>query len=75
MKAMIDGNTQIRAIAVHVKHMIPSINQQIQAVQNTYGHHYFNYMPPQHFGMMPPQGMFQPPPHPNDLHFHFGMNG
>ena len=28
MKAMIDGNTQIRAIAVHVKHMIPSINQQ-----------------------------------------------
>jgi hypothetical protein len=26
MKAMIDGNTQIRAIAVHVKHMVPSIN-------------------------------------------------
>ncbi len=27
MKAMLDGNTQIRAIAVHVKHMIPSLNQ------------------------------------------------
>lgn len=26
MKAMIDGNTQIRAIAVHVKHLIPSLN-------------------------------------------------
>ena len=31
MKAMIDGNTQIRAIAVHVKHMIPAINQQALA--------------------------------------------
>lgn len=37
MKAMIDGNTQIRAIAVHVKHLVPSLNQQQQAVQNVYG--------------------------------------
>jgi cytidine deaminase len=32
MKAMIDGNTQIRAVAVHVKHLIPSLNQQCQAM-------------------------------------------
>ena len=51
MKAMIDGNTQIRAIAVHVKHLIPSLNQQCQAVQAMYG-----FPPPSASTNFPPFG-------------------
>lgn len=55
MKAMIDGNTQIRAIAVHVKHLVPSLNQQQQAVQSMFG-----FMPPG--GPVPHYPPFGPTP-------------